>query len=87
MNELNTLIKVGDIALVNEIRSSGVKLFYTLISEYKIMKSCSFTEQFLLNILQSIGNVCNTCVINKKMYNINMYTHYKLIIINAFRYS
>ncbi|KAE9544479.1 hypothetical protein AGLY_000020 [Aphis glycines] len=56
-NEFNALIKIGDIALVADIQSSGVWLFYTLMSEYAILKTCPFIEKFVLNMLQSIGNV------------------------------
>jgi len=62
-NEYNELIKIGDIALVTDIQSSGVWLFYTLMSEYAIVRTCPSIEKFMLTILQSIGNVFITLII------------------------
>lgn len=57
MSELDTLKRIGDIALVAEIRVSGVRLFYAIMTEYTVLKTCPPIEKFVLNILQSIGNV------------------------------
>lgn len=58
LNEFNALIKVGDIALVTEICSSGVRLFYAIMNEYAVLKSCLPIDKYMLAILQSVGNVC-----------------------------
>lgn len=58
LNEFSTLVHIGDIALVAEIRSSGVRLFHTLMSEYTTLRTCPPVDKFMLIILQSIGNVC-----------------------------
>jgi hypothetical protein len=60
LKELNELNKIGDIALVTDIRSSGVRLFYALMSEYVVFKTCPPIDKFVLAILQTIGNVRNT---------------------------
>ncbi|XP_025411523.1 ectopic P granules protein 5 homolog isoform X2 [Sipha flava] len=57
LKELNELNKIGDIALVTDIRSSGVRLFYALMSEYVVFKTCPPIDKFVLAILQTIGNV------------------------------
>lgn len=57
LSELDTLKRIGDIALVAEICVSGVRLFYAIMTEYTVLKTCPPIEQFVLNILQSIGNV------------------------------
>lgn len=62
LNEVGALVKIGDIALVTEIRSLGVRLFYILLSEYKTLRTCPPTEIFLLNILQSVGNVSGAII-------------------------
>jgi len=62
LNEFNVLSKGGDIALLAEIRVSGVKLFYALMTEYTIMKTCPPIEKFVFTIIQSIGNVCYTII-------------------------
>lgn len=64
LNEYSALIKVGDIALITEIRSLGVRLFYALMNEYKVLKNCPPIEQlFVLPVLQSVGNVRYTITI------------------------
>lgn len=60
LNEFNALIKIGDIALVTEVHSLGVKLFYTFMSECTLLRTCSPIEKFVLAVLQSLGNVCNS---------------------------
>lgn len=59
LNEFGELTKIGDIALATEIRSSSIRLFYELISEYTVLRTCPPIEKFALAILQSIGNVCH----------------------------
>ncbi|XP_050432163.1 ectopic P granules protein 5 homolog [Adelges cooleyi] len=57
ISEISTLLKVGDVALVAELRSSGVKFFYMLLSEYTILKTCPTIEKFAFVILQTVGKV------------------------------
>lgn len=51
------MIKIGDIALVADIQRTGVWLFYTLMSEYEVLRTCPSIEKFVLAMLQSTGNV------------------------------
>lgn len=60
LNEYNALIKIGDVALAAEICSLGVRLFYTLMNEYTVLKTCTPIDKFISAMLQSIGIVCLT---------------------------
>ncbi|XP_050538200.1 ectopic P granules protein 5 homolog isoform X2 [Daktulosphaira vitifoliae] len=57
ISELAALSKVGDIALMSKLKSSGVQIFYKIIKDYEILKTCPAIETFILVILQSIGKV------------------------------
>jgi len=59
-NEYSAVIKIGDVALAAEIRSLGVRLFYTLMNEYAVLKTCTPIDKYILAMLQSIGTVCLT---------------------------
>lgn len=78
------MIKAGDISLISEISSSGVRLFYAIMSEYKILSTCPPIKKFVLGILQIIGNVCNNLISISNRINEITNSNYNIICSQVF---